>query len=164
MKAGALFLLATLGISTGVSAQSTDVTAPDAMEFGASVDGMTERLAGMCSEANLRTIDPPFLPDVQEIQQQIDCEGFDFMGEPRLAEFVFRDDALQMVWILVDADDQERIIAAMRESYGEEGLAVAGVIAFPEQRTAWRFEPPEVLFYSEELRPMMEAFRDSQTE
>ena len=86
------------------------------------------------------------------------------MGEPRLAEFVFRDDALQMVWILVDADDEERIIAAMRETYGEEGLSVAGVIGFREQMTAWRFEPPEVLFYSEELRPMMEAFQDSQAE
>jgi hypothetical protein len=164
MKAGALYLLATLGMSTAVSAQSVDVTIPDVMEYGASVDTMTERLAGMCSEAELRTIDPPFLPDVQEIQQQIDCEGFDYMGEPRLAEFVFRDDALQMVWILVDADDQDRIIAAMREAYDEEGLPVAGVIAFREHRTAWRFEPPEVLFYSEELRPMMEAFQDSQAE
>lgn len=158
MKAGSLFLLAMLGMSQPASAQSTGVAVPGPIAFGASVEGMTERLAGLCSETDVRTIDPPFLPDVQEIQQQIDCRGFDYMGEPRLAEFVFRDDALQMVWILVDADDQERIIAAMREAYDEEGLATDAVIAFPAHRTAWRFEPPEVLFYSEELRPAMERF------
>lgn len=158
MKAGSLFLWAMLGVSPAASAQSTDVTIPDAIAFGASVDSMTERLAGLCSEAELRTIDPPVLPDVQNIQQQIDCQGFDYMGEPRLAEFVFRDDALQMVWILVDADDQERIVAAMREAYGEDGLTTSDVVAFREYRTAWRFEPPEVLFFSEELRPAMERF------
>ncbi|RED17749.1 hypothetical protein [Parasphingopyxis lamellibrachiae] len=164
MKAGSLFLWAMLGVSSAASAQSADVTIPDAIAFGASVDSMTERLAGLCSEAELRTIDPPVLPDVQNIQQQIDCQGFDYMGEPRLAEFVFRDDALQMVWILVDADDQERIVAAMREAYGEDGLTTSDVVAFREHRTAWRFEPPEVLFFSEELRPAMERFLTAPTE
>ena len=164
MKITPLLLSLALAVPASASAQSNDVTIPDAIQFGASVEAMTARLADQCDEAPVRTIDPPFLPDVQTIQQQIDCTGFDYMGEPRLAEFVFRDDALQMVWILVDADDEERIIAAMRETYGEAGLSVAGVIGFREQMTAWRYEPPEVLFYSEELRPMMEAFQDSQAE
>ncbi|MEO1167834.1 MAG: hypothetical protein AAFW97_03885 [Pseudomonadota bacterium] len=157
-KALSLFLAAGLLWPAAASAQSADVTIPAAIAFGASVETMNQRLAPLCDEAPVRTIDPPFLPDVQTIQQQIDCRGFDYMGEPRLAEFVFRDDALQMVWILVDADDQERVIAAMREAYGEDGLTTDAVIAFREHRTAWRFEPPEILFFSEELRPAMERF------
>ena len=157
-KALSLLLAAALLSPAAAYAQSADVTIPNAIAFGATVETMTERLAPLCGEAPVRTIDPPGLPDVQTIQQQIDCRGFDYMGEPRLAEFVFRDDALQLVWILVDADDQDRIVAAMREAYGEEGLTTDMVIAFRDHRTAWRFEPPEVLFFSEELRPAMERF------
>ena len=78
------------------------------------------------------------------------------MGEPRKAEFVFVDGKLQFTWVMVDADDQERIIAAMRKHYKADGLSNKAAIAFSEHRTAWRFEPPEVLFYSEEVAPAFE--------
>ncbi|MEM8697392.1 MAG: hypothetical protein AAGE05_15325 [Pseudomonadota bacterium] len=164
MRSASLFLALTFAAASPVFAESSDVTIPEAIQFGTSVDTMTDRLADLCTEAPVRTIDPPRLPGVQDIQQQIDCDGFDYMGEPRRAEFVFRDDALQLVWILVDADDQERVIAAMREAYGEEVIENSAVVAFPEYRTAWRFEPPEVLFYSEELRSAMEGFLGSLAE
>ncbi len=148
--------VALAGALIAAPALAEEVTKPEVIMFGSTLEAMTEALAGECESMNLRPIDPPFLPDVEEIQQQIDCEGFDFLGEPRFAEFVVRDGILEMVWILVDADDQDRTIAAMREAYGADGMAAAGMIAFPEHRTAWRFEPPEVLFYSESLAPAFE--------
>jgi hypothetical protein len=138
-------------------AVAQSVALPGVIAFGSSHAQMTERLEGRCTEAETRVIDPPFLPDVENVQLQIDCEGFDYMGEPRLAEFVIRDDVLEMVWILVDADDQERIVAAMREAYDSDGIEAGGMLAFPEHRTAWRREPPEVLFYSDTLAPLFEA-------
>ncbi|MBC2777146.1 hypothetical protein [Parasphingopyxis marina] len=142
-------------VSTPAAAQS--VTLPDTIVFGTSHDALAEGLEAHCTEARSRVIDPPFLPGVEAEQLQIDCDGFAFMGEPRFAEFVIRDDSLEMIWILVDEDDEDRIIAAMREAYGEQGIEAGGMIAFPEHRTAWRFEPPEILFYSEALAPLMEA-------
>lgn len=78
------------------------------------------------------------------------------MGEPRKAEFVFVDGKLQLSWIIVDANDQDRVIAAMQKHYQTAGIANTAVVAFPEFRTAWRFEPPEVLYYSEEVAPAFE--------
>ncbi|SIN63018.1 hypothetical protein SAMN02745824_1165 [Parasphingorhabdus marina DSM 22363] len=133
------------------------VTKPEVIAFGASVADIEKQLTSRCTKMDVRTFDPPRMPIAKNLHQQIDCQGFQFMGEPRLAEFVFADDRLQLVWILVDADDQERIIAAMRETYHSQGLENKMAIAFPEHRTAWRFEPAEVLFYSGEVAPMFEA-------
>jgi hypothetical protein len=164
MKPTPLFLSLLLALPSAALAQSADVTLPDLVEFGASLETMSERLADHCTEANIRTIDPPFMPDVQNIQQQLDCDGFDYMGEPRWAEFVFRDGILEMIWMMVDADDEDRIVAAMRTAYESEGIYFEGdgedtprIIGFEDHNTAWRFEPPEVLFYSEAMAPALEA-------
>lgn len=163
MKTAPLCLSLLFAVPSAAMAQSADVTLPEVVEFGASLETMTERLSDYCAEANIRTIDPPFMPDVQNIQQQLDCDGFDYMGEPRWAEFVFRDGILEMIWMMVDADDEDRIVAAMRETYESEGVYFDGgedaprIIGFQEHNTAWRFEPPEVLFYSEVMAPALEA-------
>jgi len=164
VKTTPLILSLLLAVPSGAMAQSTDVALPDVVEFGASLETMTERLSEYCSEWNIRVIDPPFMPDVQEIQQQLDCDGFDYMGEPRFAEFVFRDGILELLWMMVDADDEDRVIAAMRARYESEGLYFEGdgettprIIGFQDHNTAWRFEPPEVLFYSEAMAPALEA-------
>jgi hypothetical protein len=62
-----------------------------------------------------------------------------------------------LVWILVDEDDQDRIIAAMAEKYGSGGLRNEMLIGYPEHRSAWRYSPKEVLFYSQDVAPMFEA-------
>ena len=163
VKTVPLFLSLLLAVPSAALAQSADVTLPEVAEFGASLETMTERLSEHCPEWNIRTIDPPFVPDVQNIQQQLDCDGFDYMGEPRWAEFVFRDGILEMIWMMVDADDEDRIVAAMRATYENEGVYFDGgegaprIIGFQEHNTAWRFEPPEVLFYSEAMAPALEA-------
>jgi len=163
MKITPLAFSLLLAMPSVAAAQSADVTLPAVVEFGASLETMTQRLSEHCSEWTVRTIDPPFMPDVQDIQQQLDCTGFDYMGEPRFAEFVFRDGILEMIWMMVDADDEDRIIAAMRAAYETDGIYFEGseqaprIIGFQDHNTAWRFEPPEVLFYSETIAPAMEA-------
>jgi len=153
-----------LPLALASAAHADTVTRPDVLAFGATLESVSARLADRCTEANLRTIeDGPFLPDLQHSQQQIDCDGFAYMGEPRLAEFVFRDGILEMVWVMVDEDDAERVIAAMRSVYQGEGRVLPIGVAFTDHRTAWRNEPPEVLFYSEAIAPFMEAFFDQQS-
>lgn len=72
---------------------------PPAVRFGATVADVRTSLATTCSTIGVREINPPFLSNVKEQQTQIDCEGFPFLGRPRHAEFVFRDDSLEMTWI-----------------------------------------------------------------
>ncbi|MEM8918327.1 MAG: hypothetical protein AAGE37_05645 [Pseudomonadota bacterium] len=156
MSAIPVSLIAALAL-TSVSVASETVTKPEVITFGTSVADMQDQLVSLCTTISVRTFDPPRMPIAKTSHQQIDCQGFAFMGEPRLAEFVFADDRLQLVWILVDADDQDRTIAAMRKSYGSSGLENNMAIGFPDHQTAWRFEPAEVLFYSREVAPMFEA-------
>lgn len=145
--------LASLSLMASASehTDTSEIEKPSEIVYGASVEETQGRLANRCDRMELRTFDPPKVPLAKSSHSQIDCFGFDFMGEPRKAEFVFVDGKLQFTWVMVDADDQERVIAAMRKHYKADGLSNKAVIAFPEHRTAWRFEPPEVLFYSEEV-------------
>lgn len=144
-------------MASAASGESTErIEKPQEIVYGASVEETKSRLEKRCDRMNVRTFDPPKVPLAKISHSQIDCFGFDFMGEPRKAEFVFVDGKLQFTWVMVDADDQERIIAAMRKHYKADGLSNKAAIAFPEHRTAWRFEPPEVLFYSEEVAPAFE--------
>ncbi|MEO1044999.1 MAG: hypothetical protein AAFX04_06130 [Pseudomonadota bacterium] len=134
-----------------------DPRKPDIVTFGASTEEMMTQLEGLCTAIELRQFDPPRIPLAKESHSQIDCQGFDFLGRPRLAEFVFADDALHIVWILVEPGEKDAIIAAMRSTYGSDGQSVKAAIGFPEYRTAWRHEPAELLFYSETVAPMFEA-------
>lgn len=131
---------------------AADPLRPDAIEWGASAAEIETALQGKCANGFVtRPIRPAFLPDVKDRQVQIDCDGFEFMSAPRWAEFVIGDDRLQMVWIMVDAEDQEKIVAAMTAAYGPPSGANEDYVGFSQNRAAWRFEPPEVLFYAAEL-------------
>ena len=125
---------------------------PELIRWGASTAEIEAALEGKCKNGFIvRPIEPPFLPVVESNQVQVDCDGFEFMGAPRWVEFVIGDDRLQMVWLMVEDEDQERIVAAMTAAYGEPSGENAKYIAFAQERAAWRFVPAEVLFYAEEL-------------
>jgi len=133
---------------------------PPVIRFGAKVAEIQTALAGSCSTSKLREINPPFLNDVKQKQMQIDCEGFPFLGGARHTEFVFRDDSLEMVWIMTTPVEQESIRAAMHEAYGGESIRNANYEAFVRARAALRVKPAEVLFYSEGVaKGVEEEFR-----
>jgi hypothetical protein len=125
---------------------------PEPIRFGATTAEVEAALEGRCASGfETRPIEPPFLPRVEDRQVQVDCDGLDFLGEPRWVEFVVGDDRLQMVWLMVDEDDEGRVIAALREAHGEPSHRSEDYVAFHQARVAWRFEPPEVLYYAPEL-------------
>lgn len=133
---------------------------PPVIRFGSKAGEIQAALANSCRTMNLREINPPFLNDVKQKQMQVDCEGFPFLGGARHAEFVFRDDSLEMVWIMTTPAEQESIRAAMHEAYGSESIRNPNYEAWVRARAALRVKPAEVLFYSEGVaRGVEEEFR-----
>ncbi len=158
MKRSSLWVctfLLTLRIVSPAAAETFAM--PDLIRWGATTAELEQALAGKCANGlSTRPIEPPFLPVVESKQVQIDCDGFEFMGAPRWVEFVIGDDRLQMVWLMVEDEDQEMIVAAMTAAYGEPSGENAKYIAYAQKRAAWRFVPAEVLFYAEELDSWIE--------
>lgn len=153
------YTLSTLALAVSTPAMAQDVALPEFVEWGASADAVAQALDGKCANGlTVRQIDPPFLPDVEDRQLQADCDGLDFFGEERFAEFVIGDDRLQMIWIMVDAEDEDSAVAAMREAYGQPSAEAEMFVAFESANTAWRGEPPEFLFYSPEVAEQMSAW------
>lgn len=124
---------------------------PEVIRWGASSVELERALAAQCPKLKTRRIDPPFLANVKNAQLQIDCDGFQFRHRGRHVEFVIRDNRLVMVWLMVDGEEQEAILRDMRKAMGEPTRSNGKYIAFERQRTAWRFKPAEILFYSPEL-------------
>lgn len=89
---------------------------------------------------------------------QLDCEGFQFLGKPRRAEFVFRDDSLEMIWIVMNAEEESSVVKAMTDSMGPPTHRSDKYIAFTENRMAFRLDRPEVLLYSEKLAPLVQRW------
>lgn len=144
-----LSLLLTLVMAACVT--SARFERPAAITWGASAAQLQQTLAGQCSTQRLRPIDPPFLPDVRDRQMQIDCEGFQFFGRGRHVEFVIRDDQLVMVWLMVEPQETDQVVAALTSAYGTPTGRNQNYVAFERARTAWRFHPAEILFYAPEL-------------
>jgi len=158
-----LAITAAIGLIGTSAIAADDALKPEIIKWGASAAEIEAALDGKCAKGFInRPIDPPFLPNKPAKQIQIDCDGLDFLGAPRWTEFVIGDDKLQMVWVMVDAKDREKAIAALKDQYGAPSHETGLFIAFAQSDAAWREEPPEVLFYSEEIAPMMEAWFDSQ--
>lgn len=154
MRFASSLLAALFGVDVGACASTPaaeQFSRPTEIRYGATVDETTAALDGKCAALRVRRIDPPFAPEVRREQLQIDCDGFLFLGAPRWAEFVFRDNSLEMVWIMLSPDDQDLTIAAMTAAYGPPTHQNGDYVAFTAQGAAWRFQPAEVLFYSPTL-------------
>lgn len=156
-----LSALALLPAFALTSAHAETFARPDVLKWGATADEIEASLEGRCANGFInRPIDPPFLPKVDDKQVQIDCDGLSFFGAPRWTEFVVGDDRLQMAWVMVEAEDRDAIVAAMTSALGDPSHITDDYIAFAQGRAAWRHEPPEVLFYGEELESWVKSFFD----
>ncbi len=157
MRRKELFVLGLCGFMTATSAAAEAFSKPAVITFSASAAEMEAALQDKCTTRKTRKIDPPFLPDIKTEQLQIDCDGFEFFGAPRWAEFVIGDDSLEMVWILTDSEDEAALREAMTTAYGPATFVNDDIEAFPAHRAALRKDKPEVLFYSEAIAPGLEA-------
>lgn len=131
---------------------------PDVIRWGASSAELERALGPQCPKLDRRKIDPPFLSGVKIEQLQIDCDGFQFRHRGRHVEFVIRDDRLVMVWLMVEPEEQDGIVRDMRRALGAPTRSNGKYVAFEDHRTAWRFKPAEILFYSPELDPEVEPW------
>jgi hypothetical protein len=152
-------LLALILLGVWSTAMSAADLKPEVIQWGVSAEKIRSAVTGMCKKGALeRPIEPSFLPNVKTEQVQVDCSGFPFLGAPRWTEFVVGDDRLQMVWIMVRAEDKDAAVAALTEAYGPPSSSNEKYIAFKQGRAAWRNSPPEILFYAPELDTWVEPW------
>ncbi len=156
IKSGWVGAAALGAFSLAACASAQDVTKPGVFTFDAGVEEMAGLLEGVCASQTIRNIEPPQIPGATS-QTQIDCEGFDYFGAPRLAEFVFGDDALTLVWILTQKSEEADLIAAFKKIYGTPSHETSLFTAFADDLAAVRYDPPEALYYSQSAA---QSFRD----
>ena len=123
---------------------------PAGVRFGASLAQTQAAIAGACTTAPVRRIDPPFLDNIKDLQVQIDCEGLVFEGQPRHVEFVIGDDRLGMIWLMVRPDEEAAVVAALAKAYGPPKPANAKYLIFPGHEVAYRRDRSEILYYAPE--------------
>lgn len=144
----ALLLLVALGACAHAD---TRFERPEVIRFGAGVAEIERALEGHCTRRRLWTDAPVFLPGVRKQQSQIDCDGFQFFGQGRRLELVFRDGRLVLVWLMVTDAEAAAMIDSMARAYGAPTERNADYVTFARDRAAWRYRPAEILFWSEEL-------------
>jgi len=140
----------------GAGCASVSVQKPVVIDFGASQSEIAQSLATSCAEIRERVIEPAQLPNV-ETQSQIDCIGFNYFGAPRLAEFVFADDALILTWILVEKDDLPALENAFIRDYGTPSFQDESITGFHDAFAAVRKDIPEALYYSPSVAQLVVA-------
>ncbi len=134
------------------ASNSRIVTRPLAFEFGSSIADMKERVLPLCDSVNERLNEPIQLPTAQKSQSQLDCEGFMYAGKKRKVELIFADDALDMIWILTEADEEKLFIDEFKKLYGEPTHIKEDVTFFLNDGVGVRNKPHEILFISERIK------------
>ena len=152
-----------LGFSCAIAgaALANDVRKPDIIAFGASAAEMAIALEPYCRDQAMKTVEPPQIPGAAK-QSQLDCAEFNYFGAPRLAEFVFADDALTIVWILTDKSEESALITAFKAAYGDPSHDTPAFTAFADSLAAVRKDVPEALYYSQSVAAAYRGWFDQQ--
>lgn len=138
-----------------VPSPASMVEKPSAFEFGASLETIQANLEGLCTSQTVRAINPPQIPGVAS-HMQIDCEGFDYFGAPRLAELVFGDDQLVLVWVLTREDEDSALVSAFTQAFGAPTVRTDTMTAFTNHNAAVRKDVAETLYYSTSVEALVE--------
>lgn len=155
-----LITIVAIGLASCASVQPS-VKRPEVIDFGASRSVMVEALQNHCLSIQEREFDPPQVPQANT-HSQIDCQGFEYFGKPRLAELVFADDKLILTWILVDRSELSALEEAFVATFGEPTIQSEDVTAFTTANAAVRKDVPEALYYADSVAPLFEAQFNSQ--
>jgi len=157
-----ILLFATTAQASEPSTVKESIVQPAIITFGEQLQTLQQTLMPYCDKISVREIKPAQIPGVKHRQMQLDCNGFEMAGKKRLAEFVFKDDLLLLVWILVEKQELAKLESAMNHTYGQALFQSSAFSAYPEHRTALRKDVPEILFYSYEASAQFEAWFSSQ--
>lgn len=152
-----------LSISFAMSgaALANDVSKPDIVVFGASAAEFAVALGPYCQSQTITPVEPPQIPGASK-QSQLECTGFHYFGAPRLAEFIFGDDALTIVWILTEKSEEPALIVAFKAAFGDPSHETPAFTAFAGSRAAVRKDVPEALYYSPSVAAAYDAWFDQQ--
>ena len=145
-----LFVLSMALISCDSGADK--VTKPEVLEFGQSMAYIKDRVMPACDSIYERKNEPIQLPTARDSQSQLDCFGYMYAGKKRNLELIFADDALDIIWILTEEEEEQFFIEEFRKIYGEPTHKMDDVTFFLNHGTAVRNKPHEVLFISERLK------------
>jgi len=137
-----------------------EAEAPETFRFGNGLEAHQALFGEACASVDVRELDPAQNPAAQETLVQVDCDGFDYFGAARFAEFVFADGALTHVWILTTPDDEAALREAFEAAFGAPSHDSEGFIAFTQANAAIRRDVPEALYYGEEVAPLFAAWFD----
>ncbi|MEE2526102.1 hypothetical protein V0U79_06965 [Hyphobacterium sp. HN65] len=147
-----LSLIAAVSLSLSPPA----VGAPVDFHFGAGPE--THDFDAICDSHIVREFDIAEMPLATTSHVQVDCQGYDYFGAERLAEFVFADGALTHVWVLVEESELDDLQSDFESAFGAPDARAPVFAAFFSARAAVRRDIPEALYYSEAAAPLFEAF------
>lgn len=142
-------------------ALAEETAPPPQAAFAASPDEVEALLGGACETLTLRDVEVGY-PGASS-QSQIDCVGYVWRGAPRVAEFVFLDDALALVWVLVEADELDALEADFIDAYGAPSHRAEAFAAFADHEAAVRRDTPEALFYGAHVSDVIRGWFDANT-
>ena len=142
------------------TAENASVNHPEIFHYGSSVTHMENTLKTVCQSQTTRQLPLEEFPIATTSHTQIDCSGLDHAGGKRKAEFKFADDALILVWVLVDSQEEVALIKALETEFGPPSHRNDAVVAFTDARIAYRRDVPELLYYSEVVAEVYQAWFD----
>ncbi|GJL96438.1 MAG: hypothetical protein DHS20C06_02550 [Hyphobacterium sp.] len=143
-------------LAAAISTTGFTPYAPTDFQFGGDV--AAHDFNAMCATHTERELDPSELPLATTRHVQVDCEGYEYFGSARLAEFVFADGALTHVWVLVHEAELDALQSAFEAEFGSPDAQAPVFSAFFDNRAAVRRDIPEALYYGEAAAPLFEAF------
>ena len=161
-----LTALAALTLALGACALADTPASPGPAEapvvarFGASLADIRPLLDTVCTHLTVRDLPLEQMPIATTSHVQADCEGLDHAGAPRLAEFVFADDALAFVWVLTEASEADTLRTALELAHGAPSHDLAPVTAFTQAHMALRHDTPELLYYGAHIAPVYDGWFD----
>lgn len=131
---------------------------PNNISFGQKLDVATNMLKSLCKKLTSLEIKPAQIPNTKIRQIQLDCHGYNYAGKERLAEFVFKDDELFLVWILVNRNELASLEKSMLKKYNNANYNNDLFAGFTQHNTALRKDIPEVLFYAPQASEQFEMW------
>ena len=129
---------------------------PDLLAFGEHLDSLQPEFEAQCDFTRVDEYRVWLLTE-PDVQQQLDCFGFEYAGYPRKIEAVFGDGILEQVWILTGKAEEDRVRQALIEAYGEPSFVDEMWEIFDDGLVMLRKDKPEVLMVSERLAPLYRA-------
>lgn len=133
---------------------------PDVPPFYTSLTEVESFIKDRCDDLEVRELS--LLLDVARIsQRQIDCQGFEYRGKKRFMELMFSDGELDLVIVLVDADEYEPLCQLLRAAHGRASHESPIGLFFHDAAVAIRTRPHEVVFVSKRARANYQLYMDA---